>query len=75
MNIDDIIDFSTFLSIAISMFGWILILLTVPMVFINSGMAQIMFISGMIIMVVGVLMTFMVEPLFRLVYRYLLKKN
>jgi hypothetical protein len=75
MNIDDIIDFSTFMSIAIAIFGWILILLTIPMVFINSGLAQLMFISGMVIMVVGTLMTFMVEPLFRLIYRYLLKRN
>lgn len=75
MNIDETIDFATLISLCICVFGWVLILITIPIVFINSSMAVMTFIAGMIIMVVGALLCFTIEPIFRLVYRYLLKKD
>ena len=75
MNIDDTIDYSTLISLCICLFGWVLILGTIPIIFINSKLASMMFVLGMIIMVIGTLLTFIIEPIFRLVYRYLLKKD
>lgn len=75
MNIDDIIDLSTWVSICICAIGWILIIITIPLLFINLQLAQVLFVSGVIIMVVGVLMGLVLEPMFRLVYNYLSKKD
>lgn len=75
MNIDDIIDYSTWVSICICAIGWILILITIPLLFFKLELAQVLFVSGIVIMVVGMLMGLVLEPVFRLVYKYLSKKD
>jgi len=75
MNIDDIIDYSTWTSICICIIGWILILITIPLLFFKLELAQVLFVSGMVIMVVGMFMGLVLEPMFRLVYKYLSKKD
>ena len=75
MKIDDIIDYSTMISIIICLIGWIILLGSLLVLIINVELATILFVTGMIIMVVGFLMTMLIEPIFRLVYRYLLSKD
>lgn len=75
MSIDDTIDFATLTSLCICIFGWILILATIPMIFINLKISEIMFISGIVVMSIGMLMALIIEPIFRLVYKYLSKKD
>jgi len=75
MKIDDIIDYSTMISIMICLIGWIILLGSLLVLIINVELATIFFVIGMIIMVVGFLMTMLIEPIFRLVYRYLLSKD
>lgn len=75
MKIDDTIDIATMVSLCVCVFGWIMILLTVPLFFVNSGLANIFALSGLTLMVIGAGMTLMIEPIFRLVYKYLSKKD
>jgi len=75
MSIDDTIDFATFISIIICLFGWVLILGSIPLYFINSPLSAVVAVVGIVIMCIGVLMAFIIEPVFRVVYRYLSKKD
>lgn len=75
MSIDDIIDYSTWVSVCICIIGWILILLTIPILFLNLELAQVLFVAGIVIMVVGMFMGLALEPVFRLVYKYLSKRD
>jgi cytochrome bd-type quinol oxidase subunit 1 len=48
---------------------------SIPLYFINSPLSAVVAVVGMVIMCIGVLMAFIIEPVFRVVYRYISKKD